>query len=727
MLTLVKIRARYLSRHPCVVCLTYFLVPIVLIIALLFAVSLGVRVRKKRDGDTRKGEIFQKNLDIFNYTSYSIFSKDKEYVFVMDDITDCSILNKLTSENMVCVRKESDEEAQDKKIIKITNKNGKYDIQITLTEFSYVFGSYIKGNEIYIDPFNSYNDIRSNDFVYYNYFTNFYELQSLLAKFLIIKEKGEIDSSKKILFDVGLNKYPPHTGDYSYSLGAVAGFGIVICLQLSMNTYFFNMRMIDEKEKKLTILLERQGITRKHYFFSWMLSYIFLAILPMFAFFFSYLVFINLHAFLFFLDLLLFICSLFSLTYFLYVCISTSKTAAILIKFIYFTSAILGWAISFPECSKVTKVVLSFIPQINFYLCCNSIDKLQNFAQLSWDKIWLKGNKFSFMESIIMYLVEILLYSFLSIFFQKYINSGLNFFQFIKSNFTKVSRNIEINPNEIHENIENNGNILQFERHFQELSGLNQQRKAQNDCLKIAGVCKNFDTLKAVDNFNVDLFGNEIFCLLGHNGAGKTTLVNMISGIYDPTQGDILYKGRSIVTDKDYLFRNIGVCQQEDIFFEYLTVSEHLSYMCEIKGGNVNKNEITELIVNIGLAEKSSQPASSLSGGQKRKLCTALALIGNSKIILLDEPTSGMDPIAKKNLWDFLKGYQKDKIILITTHSLDEAEYLGDRIGIMSDGQFICCGTSSYLKSKYPCGFNINLLLDNKKFDEEKKRLVLKK
>ena len=97
-----------------------------------------------------------------------------------------------------------------------------------------------------------------------------------------------------------------------------------------------------------------------------------------------------------------------------------------------------------------------------------------------------------------------------------------------------------------------------------------------------------------------------------------------------------------------------------------------------------------------------------LSGGEKRKLSIALALIGNPKIVLLDEPTSGMDAIAKRELWKFLKDYKKDKIIILTTHSLDEAEYLGDKIGIIYDGHFICSGTSSYLKSKYSCGFNIN-------------------
>ena len=230
-----------------------------------------------------------------------------------------------------------------------------------------------------------------------------------------------------------------------------------------------------------------------------------------------------------------------------------------------------------------------------------------------------------------------------------------------------------------------------------------------------------------MDDFNGDFFGNEIYCLLGHNGAGKTTLINMISGILEPTSGDIFYKGRSLVNNKDYLFKNIGICQQEDIFFDYLTVSEHLEYMCEIKGSKANAEEIRILINAIGLEEKYNFLCSTLSGGQKRKLCIALALIGNSNIILLDEPTSGMDSISKNALWEFLKNYQRDKIILISTHSLDEAEYLGDKICIMSDGQFICCGTSYFLKSKYPCGFNINLLINSEVFTEEKKIKFWKK
>jgi ABC-type multidrug transport system ATPase subunit len=236
--------------------------------------------------------------------------------------------------------------------------------------------------------------------------------------------------------------------------------------------------------------------------------------------------------------------------------------------------------------------------------------------------------------------------------------------------------------------------------------------------LSIQNVVKKYDQLIAVNNLSCDLFKSQIFCLLGHNGAGKTTLIKIISGMEDPDYGEITLDAHSLITDRDFLFRNIGLCSQEDIFFEELTVQEHLEIMSEIKGAEKDMKEINDLMYRIDLWEKKDTLAKNLSGGQKRKLCIAIALIGNSKIILLDEPTSGMDVHAKRGLWHFLKNYKDNKIIILTTHSLDEAEYLGDRIGIMSEGGLVCLGTSSYLKNKFSCGFNINFLVDHKKITQ---------
>jgi ABC-type multidrug transport system ATPase subunit len=276
------------------------------------------------------------------------------------------------------------------------------------------------------------------------------------------------------------------------------------------------------------------------------------------------------------------------------------------------------------------------------------------------------------------------------------------------SSFKESHQNIDIilptNQIQIHEEITN-----------EEL--LQQVKTGEN--LSIQNIHKKYLATKAVDNFSAELFLNQIFVLLGHNGAGKTTLIKIISAMEDLDKGDIFFKNYSLIKDKNFLYKNIGLCSQEDIFFDELTVQEHLEIMSEIKGVQNNMEEIQELLIKIDLVLKKDTLAKNLSGGQKRKLCIALALIGNSKIVLLDEPTSGMDVTAKSAIWHFLKNYKKDKIIILTTHSLDEAEYLADRIGIMTDGKLICTGTSSFLKNKFSCGFNINFLLDHNKITQQ--------
>ena len=567
------------------------------------------------------------------------------------------------------------------------------------------------------------NNLTHNGTNYNNFeekrFKIFWELESFLAKLLIILNKKKVNSDFKM--NLGFNSYPEHyqfSDINTYSTYSLLSF--VIALQFSIIGYNFNMRMIDEKENKLFILLERQGISKFKYFLSWLFTYYSLFLFSIFSF--TKYIFLSIHFryILTIINMLLFSLSIFAACVFFTTCIKSTKTGTTAVKFFNFGSILLGFVVVLAKTAKKTKLFFSLIPQINLYLCLCSIFHLENFEKLSWDKLWLKANRISYMESILLYIFDIILYLGLSVIIQSYKDSGLEFYDYIKSFLTNVSRNINITDMKLNE-IEKL-NIPKFETYHQELSPINKQKKEQNNCLKIINVSKNFDELKAVDNFNGELFSNEIFCLLGHNGAGKTTLVNMISGIFDPNFGDILFNGKSLVTNKKYLYENIGLCQQEDIFFDYLTVQEHLEFMCKIKGSKVSRKEIKDLLYRIELTNKKDALCGTLSGGQKRKLCIALALIGRSQIILLDEPTSGMDVMARRKLWEFLKTYKKDKIILLTTHFLDEAEYLGDRIGIMSDGKFLCSGTSSFLKSKYPCGFNLNLLINWEKFNDDIKQ-----
>ena len=181
-----------------------------------------------------------------------------------------------------------------------------------------------------------------------------------------------------------------------------------------------------------------------------------------------------------------------------------------------------------------------------------------------------------------MFLVEIIFYSFIGLFVKYFKNSGLSFFDYIKSFCVEVRRQ----PGKIISPFESNESDKKI--NHEELNEANKNLKEQNNFLNINNVTRKYDELIAVNNFSGELFKNEIFCLLGHNGAGKTTLIKMISGVEDPDEGDIFLNGNSIITNKNYLYHNIGVCLQDDIFFDYLTVAEQLKYILEIRGEKGN-------------------------------------------------------------------------------------------------------------------------------------------
>ena len=160
----------------------------------------------------------------------------------------------------------------------------------------------------------------------------------------------------------------------------------------------------------------------------------------------------------------------------------------------------------------------------------------------------------------------------------------------------------------------------------------------------------------------------------------------------------------------------MGVCPQHDILFDLLTPEEHLDIFCDFKGVDKKnkKEEIRKMLVDVDLFGGKETEARNLSGGNRRKLSVAIAMIGGSKIVLLDEPTAGMDLSARRKLWNMLKNYKNNRIIILTTHYMDEADILGDRIGIMTGGQLICLGSSLFLKNRFGVGYNLTMVKQHK-------------
>ena len=229
--------------------------------------------------------------------------------------------------------------------------------------------------------------------------------------------------------------------------------------------------------------------------------------------------------------------------------------------------------------------------------------------------------------------------------------------------------------------------------------------------LKITNLTKSFGKKTAVDKLNVEMFTDQIFSLLGHNGAGKTTTLSMISGLINKTSGKIQILGYDSSKNRKELRKIIGICPQKNPIFNYMTVQEHLTLYAGLKGVTKNINsQIDEVLKDIDLYHKKNYIAKNLSGGQKRKLCVALAFIGDSKVILLDEPTSGLDTYARRLLWEMIKKYKKNRLIILTTHNMDEADFLGDRIGIMNEGTMSTCGSSLFLKNRFGSGYELTLV-----------------
>ncbi|GFO39497.1 ATP-binding cassette transporter sub-family a, partial [Plakobranchus ocellatus] len=213
----------------------------------------------------------------------------------------------------------------------------------------------------------------------------------------------------------------------------------------------------------------------------------------------------------------------------------------------------------------------------------------------------------------------------------------------------------------------------------------------------------------AVDSTSLKMYDGQITVLLGHNGAGKTTTMSMLTGFIPPTSGTAEVNGCDIRNNIQGVRESLGLCPQHDILFDTLTVQEHLQFFAKLKGchGSRMEAEVMSTVKEVGLETKLNALSQSLSGGQKRKLSVGIALIGGSKVVVLDEPTAGMDPAARRQTWNVLQNARKGRTVLLSTHYMDEADLLGDRIAIMAEGVIKCCGTSLFLKKLYGAGYHL--------------------
>ncbi|CAM5092065.1 unnamed protein product [Eretmochelys imbricata] len=227
----------------------------------------------------------------------------------------------------------------------------------------------------------------------------------------------------------------------------------------------------------------------------------------------------------------------------------------------------------------------------------------------------------------------------------------------------------------------------------------------------------------AVKDLSLIFYKGQITALLGANGAGKTTIISMLTGLYPPSSGTIIINGRDIHTELAAIRMEMGVCPQYDVLFDTLTVREHLLFYGSVKAPLWTKKQlhqqVSRALEDVDLSHHQFKRVGALSGGMKRRLSIAISFIGNSKTVVLDEPTSGVDPCSRRRIWDILLKYRAGCTLIFTTHHLDEAEVLSDRIAILQQGQLRCCGPPSYLKETYGQGYRLTLIKKPSSFEIE--------
>ena len=719
MIPLLKIRLHKIKNNPFKQIIQYSLplVYIIWILIILYEITdTRPSIDPPQDSTSTLYSLFDLNVTHptvsgfeFSNRSYGIISKDKQIQIKMKEYFDAlKVSDRFTIYDSY--------EAY---------YNGTY-----FNSYSVSFAFEVNKNEqneyqcqVYIDQFDDDRFMNSYNVLYETATLTEYGI-GILPMFytgvlsqLLMHLEGKEPTNNYVIKYMSFQTYGG-VNSFSYELPNYVIFGLLAFF------YYFTcismmLWMIEEKEHKLTLFLFRQGMTNKSYILSWFVIFCVLS-MPIAIIMSIILViyyFVGINIIWLFITFILFLVNLFSYSFFFHSLFDKSQDATVISKISYLAICAFSFIINSIHFPYKFRILFLFFPQINI---STVLSLIISFGGINVDlitKITALNGGVCILYCYVMFILSSLFFFGFGIFIMKYKQSKLPLSTFICNLCTTTTtKQLSIIDQEDKTNqllITNNNNFHQEPNQYQT------QSKADNTHLHIDKVTKQYGDLIAVNEFEGDLYPGEIFCLLGHNGAGKTTLIKILSGGENPNSGDIYMDNISLITNKNYLFKHIGICSQENIFFDYLTVEQHISLMYELKGGKVNIIEMNDLITKLGLNLKAKWLTKELSGGDKRKLCVALALIGQSKLILLDEPTSGMDIVSKRVLWDFLKGYRQNKIIILTTHSIDEAEYLGDRIGIMLEGKYYCSGTSTFLKSKLSKGYTINLILDSSRFTRE--------
>nr|QST14978.1 ABCA5 protein [Diaphanosoma celebensis] len=555
------------------------------------------------------------------------------------------------------------------------------------------------------------------------YYSDFLAVQSLVEITWLMRsvDAADIPDHLKML-TYQLFPKPPYVDDVSLQ---VMRFLIPFYMVLTLSQFILYLLtlIVGEKEKKIKESLRMMGLRDSIYWLSWLVVYlIFVVCLDVLATVILYAlgVFTKSNVGLIFLLFLLFDLSVLALAFFLTPFFDKARVAGLFgamavafLNLFYYIQVATG-----DQTADVVYWLLSLIAPTGFALGMDKALLLEistdEGVQLStlWD-----GPGLPMAGSFIMLAVDVVLYILLTYYLDSVLPSEYGarkspWFCLSPSFWCgKSQRQVGESWNAAYE--PDGSENVDMEPMPPSLRG--------KEAVKIRGLSKTFQPfgkpkMHAVKGLNLDVYEGQITAILGHNGAGKTTLFNMLTGMTSPSAGTALIYGYDIndANERHEIRRMTGVCPQHDVLFDQLTPREHLRFFGRIRGIPADRldAEVERTLKDIDLSTKGDSLAGKLSGGQKRKLSIGIALIGDPKIIFLDEPTAGVDPYSRRHLWNLLQERKAGKVILLTTHFMDEADLLADRKAIVTKGQLRCLGSSLFLKNKFGIGYHLTFVMD---------------
>jgi ATP-binding cassette subfamily A (ABC1) protein 3 len=538
--------------------------------------------------------------------------------------------------------------------------------------------------------------------------SGFLLIQKILNEYILKLTTGNKDA--KMDFGLLMYRYPSYVDDLSYFEIIIPTLIIIVYIfPMSVSLY----RMVKEKETKIKEGMKMMGLDESAYFMSYSMGFIFTNL------YYSLVLTISLYIFvltsvnpLVIISIIFpFGMAVFSFAYLCQSLIDKTRVVMIVSILIYFIMFAVSFTMLGDNVSLLKKSLMSIFPHNAFFLGVSLLARYETskipFGM--FDMFNMHGN-FSVFFAIFYLSIDGIIYMFIGYYLQNVLTHEYGVkrswnFLCTRAYWCKPAKKAKVAP-VLEQLIENKNESFEDEKYYQE-------KINEGECLRIVGLKKEFDDGKlAVDGLNLNLFKNEIFALLGHNGAGKSTTINILSGLFGASEGAVYYENENILDDMDKFRKKVGICPQQNVLFDDLTVKEQLEMFCVFKGIPQERvqSDIEAILKEIDLTHKTDAYTKSLSGGQKRKLCVAIALVGGSEVVFLDEPSSGMDVNARRNLWDILKRCTNNRIIILTTHYMEEASVLGKRIGIMSNGKLKCCGSNLFLINKYGQHISLNII-----------------